>query len=614
MTIEDDRGAPVRARREPGICVRPPPRVATTAARPPARPVAAGLFALALAACAWGVPGPLQAADPNAFRPRQVRADVQPETIRARHFPEPRTAIGTPAFATPDRYTTQNELLEFVGRLGHAPGVFLLEAGRSQAGETIPLVVFTRSADGRPETLRESGRPTVWIQAQQHGNEPASGEAALALAAELAHDDGGLLDALNVVIVPRANPDGARHDDRRTANGRDLNRDSMRLMLAESRQLRRLNLAYAPVLTIDAHEYRPARVPLNRLGDGGLLEAHDLLILGPENLNVHPLVRRLTSELLIGQTKDDVRTAGLSIHDYYTVAPGLSGMRPHLQLGGTEARIGRNYHGLVNQASILLESRGIGLGRLSYGRRVFSLVTAMRSLLHTTARFGPQIQATLAEVGRDIVARGARMGDDDPVAVGVREGQPRSLEHPFVDLASGDIQPVAVRFTGREERLPRQVRERPLAYVLEPDQTEAARTLLDLGLTVHRLAEPAHLAVQAMQVVGYREEPVPYEGVHRRRVATQADPRLMAFPPGSFIVPMDQPLANLAIEALEPEGEDSFVCFGIVDARRDTGTLPVYRVIEDGFRQAGRGEPMPREVVHPAPPSWRIQKVAGGPA
>ena len=65
---------------------------------------------------------------------------------------------------------------------------------------------------------------------QQHGDEPAGSEALLVIAQELAQGLlEPLLDQINVVIVPRANPDGAATGTRSTANGVDMNRDHLLL-------------------------------------------------------------------------------------------------------------------------------------------------------------------------------------------------------------------------------------------------------------------------------------------------------------------------------------------------------------------------------------------------
>jgi murein tripeptide amidase MpaA len=67
------------------------------------------------------------------------------------------------------------------------------------------------------------------ILGQQHGNEPAGGEAALALTEQLPKHELDLLAQVNVLVMPRANPDGAQNFVRATANGLDVNRDHLLL-------------------------------------------------------------------------------------------------------------------------------------------------------------------------------------------------------------------------------------------------------------------------------------------------------------------------------------------------------------------------------------------------
>ena len=64
-----------------------------------------------------------------------------------------------------------------------------------------------------------------------------------------------LLDRINVVVVPRANPDGAEVGTRVTANGVDMNRDHLLLNTPEARALAQVINDYRPILVVDAHEY-----------------------------------------------------------------------------------------------------------------------------------------------------------------------------------------------------------------------------------------------------------------------------------------------------------------------------------------------------------------------
>src|SRR5918997_1070108 len=101
-------------------------------------------------------------------------------------------------------------------------------------GRDIPSLVFT--AEGHTDLRRIRGlrRPVVWLIGQQHGNEPAGGEAMLALASALTDGElRPLLRRVTVVVAPRANPDGAAAFMRRTAQDFDLNRDHLLATLPE---------------------------------------------------------------------------------------------------------------------------------------------------------------------------------------------------------------------------------------------------------------------------------------------------------------------------------------------------------------------------------------------
>ena len=170
-------------------------------------------FRLALAIVLAGAAVPTQALyDP-------AREYVEAGVVAAR-YPEPSVVISTPAFRSGrDDFTSQDEMMAFVGDLeAHAHDLRVRIIGRSQEGRAIPLLVFAAPAAGTGTDIVKNGKPTVLIIGQQHGNEPAGGEAALALAAELAGEGARRLAHVNVLIVPRANPDGAHHFVRATAN------------------------------------------------------------------------------------------------------------------------------------------------------------------------------------------------------------------------------------------------------------------------------------------------------------------------------------------------------------------------------------------------------------
>ena len=183
------------------------------------------------------------------FDPAKVLRE--PPAVAAR-FPDPAVSYPTPSLR-PDRtdFASHAEVLAFLDETAKAAGgrVQIETIGHSQKGLPVPLAVLT--ASGRPDPAL----PTVMVIAQQHGNEPASGEAALALVQQLAGPKAALLSRVNVLVVPRGNADGAERFARATANGIDVNRDHLLLRTPEARAIALLARAYRPLVVADLHEY-----------------------------------------------------------------------------------------------------------------------------------------------------------------------------------------------------------------------------------------------------------------------------------------------------------------------------------------------------------------------
>ncbi len=176
----------------------------------------------------------------------------------AARYPDPAVSYDTPGFR-PGRtdFTSHAELIAYVGALQLRTGSFGVRiVGHSKEGRAIPLLVFARPTSVAPSAVRKSGKPTVLIVAQQHGNEPAGSEAALAIAARLARGDlNPLLNRINVLIVPRANPDGGEAFVRDTGARIDMNRDHLLLRTSEARVIALVAREYEPDVVIDAHEF-----------------------------------------------------------------------------------------------------------------------------------------------------------------------------------------------------------------------------------------------------------------------------------------------------------------------------------------------------------------------
>jgi hypothetical protein len=110
-------------------------------------------------------------------------------------------------------------------------------------------------------SVRESETVRILVLCRQHGDEPASTEAALDfLDRVVANTAPGLPDDLTRVtlyIVPMVNPDGADALTRLNAKGVNLNRDWSVFAAPETRAVMRASMAIRPALVLDMHSWDP---------------------------------------------------------------------------------------------------------------------------------------------------------------------------------------------------------------------------------------------------------------------------------------------------------------------------------------------------------------------
>lgn len=133
------------------------------------------------------------------------------------------------------------------------------------------LEVIGQSVKGRDLMLAKfitnPANPTVLYFTQQHGNEALNTEGALDFIKSLGNSNKGLLDKVNILIVPMVNPDGAMGDvnfplddyiaagdrnlTRYNANKVDLNRDHVAKSQPETQALHRMISKYQAQVGID---------------------------------------------------------------------------------------------------------------------------------------------------------------------------------------------------------------------------------------------------------------------------------------------------------------------------------------------------------------------------
>jgi hypothetical protein len=256
-----------------------------------------------------------------------------------------------------------------------------------------------------------------------------------------------------------------------------------------------------------------------------------------------------------------LETAGHRVGDYHTSSPDAKDLA--VSMGGVNADTGRNVGGLRNAVSLLLETRGIGLGRAHYARRVQSHVLAAMAIIEAAAQDGPALVQMQRDAG---VAVGAQACSGNLAVVVRQTEQRRNLN--FLDAKTGEPRDVDVLWRSSHQLTLERERPRPCGYLIGASQQDAVQRLRALGVEVATLdptlpQQPWDIEdyVVEAEAAGQRQDgrgaiADDQNRIRVLRVQTQARQRVPA--PGSYYVTMNQPLAALVGAALEPDSQNSF--------------------------------------------------------
>ena len=467
----------------------------------------------------------------------------------AARFAEPVEVYPTPGLQPGrERWTDNAELAAALRTLAGAGAAEMLDLGRTDTGAELLALRFSRGP----------GRPLALVVGQQHGNEPAGGEALLALALQLAnprHPLSAVLDQLDVLLLPRANPDGAALARRRNAANLDINRDHLLLRTREAGVIADLVARWQPVLFVDVHEH----IALGRYVAGfGGIKGHDLLIQYATTPNLPPDLTALAEQGFRQPLLTALDDAGITHEWYYTNTRDPAARL--LTMGGAQPGLARNAGGLKQMVSVLLESRGFDLGRLHARRRVHSHVVALHSLLRSAAAQAMTLPGQLAAVATGVA-------DQACTGTLVLDAAPARRQRTLlmIDPATGADHPVAVDWDDMLQLRPVLTRPRPCGYWLAADATEAVVRLHRWGVQVQTLPgdRPLHgeRYVETARLAG--DAAGDDTGTLQRITATLAATEWLATA-GSFYVPLDQPLANLVAAALEPDTAHGWFTHGLL--------------------------------------------------
>ncbi len=451
-----------------------------------------------------------------------------------------------------------------------------------------PVMVLARPRVTTPAEAHASGKPVVFLLGNIHPPEPEAAEAFLLLARDLACGPRqSLLDDVIVMIAPIFNVDGTdtfvTQDGslgcetphivgvRENSQGLDLNRDSVKLATVEANGLFRTLNAWDPLLLLDGHLMdRVSHGYANTYGTATIPAAAP----GPREHMTHtifPAVRDLVRE----QFGLEVFTHALAVPDTWP-PQAWSHDRAFWTV---EAKMLVNAYGLRNRFAIITETPG----QPTFERRTYAQYAYAAALLDYVRAHRAEMQAVVAQADADTVAAvntGASAGtltnflDGRYESAGTIDLLAYRTNEPAYKPGTSLLSTAPGTACGPPEivrgvdDLTKPVGTRtawvPRAYLLPPALAPVAAKLRAHGVRVTTLAAPVSVDGEQFAITR-RHEVTSYGYAMTTLEGTWAPVTAQAFPAGSFLVDMAQPLANAAFYYLEPQSRDGFVGWHVLD-------------------------------------------------
>ena len=498
------------------------------------------------------------------------------------------------------QFTTEADLEEFVeAAVARSPRAHLFYladmidpttghpfGGSPQFGHRMPFVIVTNShipvgatIEEAAAIVRNNDKPTFFHQGQIHGNEPSASEGTLAMLHEMAGAYGAqFLDRVNYVVLLRYNPDGGQINTRASIIPElDLNRDHIRLMGQESRMVRVIYHHILPEMMNDAHElggYSFGTHADSITREPGVTTGPGITISNPQVLQITPATSPNTPSAVID----------LAEQVTYNVFRGIQADGMTIGHYGQTANpaIGRHYFGLTGAVTLLIEVRGQNTGVNMLGRAHAGLAVA-KIMLETMAADPQGFRQIVADGRNNLVDRGRTFDPADMVHLALSNtatgaGQVRPAWNSPYDGGSRHIDLLGnwmsyTRATQARYNGSSRWRPRPTAYIIPkgnpntplPIDTPIVTTayqysinyeFLRNSLIWHNIEFYSIAPGTTVNVRQYFRESLTDNNMSATGAAQNAGLRsaeYVTFAHGAYVIPMDQPMANIALVLFEPD-------------------------------------------------------------
>ena len=456
-------------------------------------------------------------------------------------------------------YDRMTALLRFAGEHPH---VTVSEEARTAKGRSVFLVHLDRSGG--------KARWRVLFYAQQHGNEVAGKDALLYMITAVAARPEILPEDVDLWIMPMMNPDGAEADQRRNADGVDLNRDHLTLKEPETQALHRVCQRVLPDVAVDCHEFTRDDEEVRARG----WNDWPIIMMDGVNTPLYDPALAEAAQRWVESAAPVMERAGHAYVRYNVGGPPPEEEQRYSAFDADDARNGLGAYGVI---SFIIES-GVKRAAPDPSADLGARVDAYLTLLWRFVVDASHRDADLATVER---ARAFKLAPFIPVNFFWANLGPRLTEAPVLDLATGQRKLVATPNFMHDAVVKKSV-PTPLAYAVEPRAAALFGPMLERhGVTFEVLGAARPAVAERCRLLRVEDDFDELYGRYGGRQIVARDaaaPRELAA--GTLLVSLDQAAAIRAALVLEPTM--LYGMFAYPEYRALVGadqTIPVWRVV-----------------------------------
>lgn len=513
-------------------------------------------------------------------------------------------------------YTQYQDIAYFLCRLGEiSENLVVRVVGRTlpreeYSSKDLLLCIITKEGISCPEDLNRN-KPTFYVVGAKHGNEQSAKEASLMLIRDLTVGElNPLLEQVNFLIFPTANPYGNWLDIRRNEQDLDLNRDQVKLESPESEAINQIFADWMPEATMDVHEK----------GD----DFYQVSIGCVSNPNIHKSILNFSRNVLLSEVEKNLKEKNITFHEYLiTQRMGIDssagvdyseedrGKRVYMKrYSTTDLNDGRNSPGIYQTLSFIQEGASRHDLETLKQRTIYQYY-GIRFMAESIGDHGEEIISLVRNLRQELVQKAREYSEQD--SVHLRMKYTRDPDEPSIkikqfvrtenrivgflkgDKKAGDpltyedIKPYPFPSDRKIEEvveenwfpnvLPLVSAARPLAYYIPSKHKDVVQTLLKHGIKVDFFIQDCFVDSQVYEVT--EMIPAEYDYLAPQKISVTKKEINAVVKKGDFYISCAQPGADLIPCLLEPESQYGLIRYWKYDLVPEKGDVfPFYRIIK----------------------------------